>query len=250
MQRLCTESPVLAYADFKAPFILHTGASGDELGAVLYQVQEGKQRVIVYASQSLSRSERNCPVHKLEFLALKWAITDKFHEYLYGLQFWVYMDNNPLTYVLTTAKLDAMGHRWVAALSNYTFSIIYKPGKGHKDADALSHFKWPEAVELNSKTVHAVCESVQTPHSKIETLCHGAQIVDALSKGNAPPGMTPLEWCHAQTKNPIISQIIGEIKKKTIGKLKIKMGMPSELKAIIRIKKQLMLKQGVLYRKS
>ena len=138
LQGLCTESPVLAYADFKAPFILHTDASGEGLGAVLYQVQEGKQRVIAYASRSLSKSERNYPVHKLEFLALKWAITDKFHEYLYGPQFQVYTDNNPLTYVLTTAKLNATGHRWVAALSNYTFSIIYKPGKGHKDADALS----------------------------------------------------------------------------------------------------------------
>ena len=66
--------------------------------------QEGKQRVIAYASRSLTRSERNYPVHKLEFLALKWAITDKFHEYLYGSQFQVYTDNNPLTYVLTTAK--------------------------------------------------------------------------------------------------------------------------------------------------
>ena len=51
------------------------------------------------------------------------------------------MDNNLLTYVLILAKLDATGHRWVAALSNYRFSIIYKPGKGHQDADALSHIK-------------------------------------------------------------------------------------------------------------
>ena len=249
LQRFCTESPILAYADFKAPFILHTDAR-DGLGAVLYKVQEGKQRVIAYASQSLSRSKRNYPVHKLEFLALKWAITDKFYKYLYGSQFQAYRDNNPLTYVLTMAKLDARGHRWVAALSNYTFSIIYKPGKGHKDADALSSIKWPGAVELNSQTVHAVCEGVQAPHGKSETLCHGAQIVDALSKDNAPPGMTPLEWCHAQTMDPIMSQIIGEIEKKTIGKLKIKIGMPSELMALIKIKKQLMLKQGVLYRKS
>ena len=174
LQRLCTESPILAYTGCKAPFILHTDASGDGLGAGLYQVQEGKQRVITYASQSLTRSERNYPVHKLEFLALKWAITDKFHEYLYGSQFQVYTDYNPLTYVLTMAKLDATEHRWVAALSNYMFSIIYKPGKGHKDADALSHIKWPEVVELNSQTVHAVCEGVQAPHSKVETLCHGA----------------------------------------------------------------------------
>ena len=65
LQRLSTESSILAYADFKAPFILHTDASGDGLGAVLYQVQEGKQRVIAYASWSLTRSERNYPVHQL-----------------------------------------------------------------------------------------------------------------------------------------------------------------------------------------
>ena len=141
LQRLCTESPILAYADFKAPFVCHTDASGGGLGAALYQVQDGQKRVIAYASRSLSKNERNYPVHKLEFLALKWTITDKFHEYLYGAEFQVFTDNNPLTYVLTTAKLDATGHRWVAALSNYTFSIIYKPGKGHHDADALSHIR-------------------------------------------------------------------------------------------------------------
>ena len=132
LQRLCTEAPVLSYADFKSLFILHTDASSDGLGAVLYQDQDGQR------STSLPPSERNYPVHKLEFLALKWAITDKFHEYLYGAEFQVFTDNNPLTYILTTAKLDATGHRWVAALSNYTFSITYKPGKDNKDADALS----------------------------------------------------------------------------------------------------------------
>ena len=60
----------MAYADFKAPFVLHTDASGDGLGAVLYQVQDGQKRVIAYASRSLSKSERNYLLHKLEFLAL------------------------------------------------------------------------------------------------------------------------------------------------------------------------------------
>ena len=91
---------------------------------------------------------------------------------------------------------------------------------------------------------------MQALHGKVETLCHGAQIVDASSKDNAPPGMTPLAWCHAQAKDPIINQIIGELKQKTLGKLKLSMGMPSELKALIRNRKQLLLKQGVLYRKS
>ena len=129
----------MAYADFKSPFIPHTDANSDGLGAVLYQNQDNQRRIIAYASRSLSPSERNYPAHKLEFLtALKWAITDKFHEYLYGAEFQVFTDNNPLTYILTTAMVDATGHRWVAALSNYTFSISYKPGRNNTDADALS----------------------------------------------------------------------------------------------------------------
>ena len=62
--------------------------------------------------------------------------------------------------------------------------------------------------------------------------------------------MTPLEWCQAQSQDPIISQIIGEINSKTIGKMKITMGMPSELKALIRNRKLLTLKHGVLYKRS
>ena len=172
-QRLCTEASVLAYAGFKAPFILHTDDSSDGLGAVLDQNQDGQRRVIAYASRSLSSSERNYPAHKLEFLVLKWAITDKFHVYLYGADFQVFTDNNPLTYILTTAKLDATGHRWVPALSNYTFSITYKPGKNNKDADALSRIKWPETIDISSQSVHAVCEGVQASHGKIETFAMG-----------------------------------------------------------------------------
>ena len=103
---------------------------------------------------------------------------------------------------MTTAKLDATGYRWVAALSNYTFSIIYKPGKGHHDADALSHIKWPEAIEISLQAVHAVCEGVQAPHDKKETLCHGAQVVDALGKDNAPPGHDTLGVVSSPSKGP------------------------------------------------
>ena len=92
------------------------------MGAVLYQRDDdNRQTVIAFASCSSSNTEKNYPAHKLEFLALKWAITDRFHEYLYGGQFDVYTDDNPLTYILTSAKLDATGQRWVASLENYDF---------------------------------------------------------------------------------------------------------------------------------
>lgn len=62
----------------------------------------------------------------LQFFALKWVVVDKFHDYLYGARFTVRTDKNPLTYVLTTAKLNATGHRWLAALSTYDFGIQYR----------------------------------------------------------------------------------------------------------------------------
>ena len=116
LKNICSECPVLAYADYTKPFVLYTDASTTGLRVVLYQKQEdGKERVITYASRTLNRAERNYDAHKLEFLALKWAVTDRFHEYLYGATFEVFTDNNPLTYILSTAKLDEMGHRWVAS---------------------------------------------------------------------------------------------------------------------------------------
>ena len=112
---------MLAYTDYTKPFVLNIDASGDGLGAVLYQEHDSIEHVIAYASRGLRASECNYPAHKLEFLALKWAVSDKFHDYLYGSKFTVRTDNNPLRYVLTTAKLDATGHRWLAALSSYDF---------------------------------------------------------------------------------------------------------------------------------
>ena len=75
----------MAYPDFCLPFILHTDASEEGLGTVLYQNQNGKMRVIGYASRILSPAEQKYHLHsgKLEFLALKWAITEHFRDYLF-----------------------------------------------------------------------------------------------------------------------------------------------------------------------
>ena len=136
LKEQCCNPPTLAYADYSKPFKLHTDASGLGLHAILYQTQEGgTDRVIAYGSRTLSKSEKNYPAYKLEFLALKWSVCDRFHEYLSGEIFEVFTDNNPLTYILTTAKLGAKGQRWVANLVNYTFSIKYRSGKTNVDAE-------------------------------------------------------------------------------------------------------------------
>ena len=69
-----------------------------------------------------------------------------FHEYLYGGTFDIYTDNNPLTYILTSAKLDAVGQQWVASLGPYNFSLHYNPGHQNTVADSLSRIPWENAV--------------------------------------------------------------------------------------------------------
>ena len=158
-----TSAPILAFANPQLPYILHTDACRDRLGAGLHQEQEGKVRAIAYASRGLSKSEQNYPTHKLEFLALKWAVCEKFSHYLYGSSFSVLTDNNPLTYVLTSAKLDAAGHRWLAALSTYHFTIKYRAGQANKDADRLSQ----QPQEPPHKKLQKLEKVLTTPYTGI-----------------------------------------------------------------------------------
>jgi hypothetical protein len=132
----------MAYPEPNSPNVLHTDASESGLGAILYQEQNRKLRVIAYGSWTLlTAAEKNYHLHsgKLEFLAMKWAICEQFRDYLYyAPSFVVFTDNNPLTYVLSTAKLNATGLRWVGELAELNFTIRYRPGKANADADTLS----------------------------------------------------------------------------------------------------------------
>ncbi|KAK7915620.1 hypothetical protein WMY93_011381 [Mugilogobius chulae] len=138
LKKALINAPVLAYADFSLPFRLYTDASFEGLGAVLAQVQDGKERVIAYASRSLQPAERNDQNYssfKLELLALKWAVTDKFKDYLYGAEFIVFTDNNPLVH-LDTARLGAVEQRWVAQLANFNYTLKYRPGTQNRNRES------------------------------------------------------------------------------------------------------------------
>ena len=90
VKQLCSQTPILAFANYKKPFKLHTDASENGLGAVLYQKQDnGTDHVIAYASRTLSKLEKNYDAHKLEFSVLKWSVTERFHEYLYSEHFFI-----------------------------------------------------------------------------------------------------------------------------------------------------------------
>lgn len=102
--------------------------------------KDGCERVNASASRSLHPSERNDSNYssiKFEFLALKWAVTEKFYDYLSGSQFTVFTDNNPLAH-LQTANLGSVDQRWAARLANFRFEIKYRPGQSNGNAEALS----------------------------------------------------------------------------------------------------------------
>ena len=151
---LITSAPVMAYPDFQKPFVLHTNASKDGLGVVLYQYQDEILRVVAYGSRSLTPAEKNYHLHseKLEFLALKWAICDQFRDLYYAPSFKVYTDNNPLTYVLSPAKLNATGLRWIGQLADFNFTIHYRPGRANIDADALSRMPFDDMADMKTYT--------------------------------------------------------------------------------------------------
>ena len=97
LKHALTTAPVLAYPDYTQPFILETDASLKGLGAVLSQKgKDGEVRIIAYASQSLQPSERSMRDYssaKIEFMALKWSVCEKFKDYLLGSKFTIFTDN-------------------------------------------------------------------------------------------------------------------------------------------------------------
>ena len=115
LKAACLQAPILSFPDFNKPLLLETDASRRGLGAVLSQKQaDGRYHPIAYASRVMNETEQRYHSNKQEFLALKWAVTEQFHEYLspYGKnrnEFVVCTDNNPLTYIFSSANLDAAG---------------------------------------------------------------------------------------------------------------------------------------------
>ena len=114
---------------------------------------------------------------KLEFLALKWSVTEQFRDYLYyAPEFVVYTDNNPLTYVLTSAKLNATGLRWVGELADFNFEIRYRPGKLNVDADSLSRLPSDFKTYMDSCTEKVTPESLHASISAAQVLSSGDNV--------------------------------------------------------------------------
>lgn len=241
-----TSAPVLAYADFSLPFILEVDASHSGLGAVLSQEQDGKVRPVAFASRGLRPTERNMSNYssmKLEFVALKWAMTEKFREYLLGHRCIVYTDNNPLAH-LSSAKLGAAEQRWASELAPFDFELKYRSGKSNRNADALSRQHPSGSIELQElvpgttlpmtlQTAVPPEQPVQATQATITALPgHSLSDLQTLQAGDTVIQEVMVHWRQGTRPNPA--------ERKNLSKLAI---------TLLGQWDRLVEREGVLYRK-
>lgn len=131
-------APVLAFPDYDCQFILTTDASNVGLGAVLSQYQQGRERVLSFASRPLTKAEVNYSATEKECLGVVWA-TEHFRHYLLGAEeFIIRSDHDPLRYLRSLPCPRGRLARWIGLLEQYSYKMCYVPGKDIPHADALS----------------------------------------------------------------------------------------------------------------
>ena len=148
-KKALTTSSLLTHFDPKKPVLLSCDASPYGVGAVLsHCMKDGSEQPIAFASRTLSVAEKNYAQLDKEALAIVFGVK-RFHQYLYGRKFSILSDHKPLQYLLGETKgiptmASARLQRWALTLSAYDYTIGYKPGDQHANADALSRLPLPD----------------------------------------------------------------------------------------------------------
>ena len=274
LKAACLQAPILAFLDFDKPFLLETDAFGKGLGAVLSQKQaDGWYHPIAYASRVMNETEQRYHSNKQEFLTLKWAVTEQFHEYLSPYwknrnEFVVRTDNNPLTYIFSSANLDAAGQCWVACLTSYNFSLEYQKGKDNTVANFLSQMneRLPEeeVQEYLNKILYpgvkAVLDNAITPIEEraeqggwlspdCQDVCQ-EEVVGARSARLATTNVT--DWKQEQKEDPVFYQVVKHLRapRETFKAALHKVLDKKATTAYVKAREQLLIKNGLLYRKT
>ena len=144
------KSPILAYSRFDSdkPFILDTDWSCDPgaIGGVLSQEQDGEERVIAYGAKKLNEAEKNYSSHKGELLAAIFFI--RHWKYYLGYRpFVLRTDHEALKWIRGIEEPKGMILRWLETLANHEFTVEFRAGKKHGNADSLSRTEHGEPLD-------------------------------------------------------------------------------------------------------
>ena len=274
LKAACLQAPILSFPDFTKLLLLETDASRRGLGAVLSQKQaDGRYHPIAYGSRVMNETEQRYHSNKQEFLALKWAVTEQFHEYLspYGKnqnEFVVHTDNNLLTYIFSSANLDAARQQWVDHLASYNFSLEYQKGKDNTVANFLSQMNecFPEEEvqeylnQISHPGVKAVLDNAVTPteeHAeqgvRLTPDCQeGSQEVRVEAKPARLATTNVTDWKQEQKEDPVLYQVAKHLRvpRETFKAALHKVLDKKATAAYVKAKEQLLIKNGLLYQKT
>jgi transposase InsO family protein len=166
-------SPILAYPDFGKSFILDTDASDSGIGAVLSQLIDGEERVVAYASRTLSKTEQKYCVTRKELLSVV-TYVKHFRHYLYGREFTVRTDHSSLRWLMNFKDPEGQWARWLETLAMFNMKIEHRPGSQHRNADALSRkpckkcMHMYESNEVRSATARCNALDISSIQESIE----------------------------------------------------------------------------------
>ena len=137
LKGLLLRAPILRVADPGKPFILQTDTSDRGLGAVISQKDEkGDEHPVAYASRKLFPREINYSVIKKECLAIVWALR-YFNTYLYGQEFTVQTDHQPLAWLQKMKNMNHRLTRWALSIQPYRVTVQHRKGCSNGNADGL-----------------------------------------------------------------------------------------------------------------
>ena len=162
-------------------------------------------------------------------------------------------DNNLLTYILTSAKLDAVGQHWVASLGPYNFSLHYNPGHQNTVANSLSRIPWENVTfynEIDYNVVKAVVHKGEiNSNSNIEPelIFDYKKIYMKHLVSNLAGKMTKMQWKQEQLEDLEIGPVLKLLMDKKHLQYKIKKDDNPGVKILLRFKEHLKLVEGLLY---
>jgi hypothetical protein len=168
---LCS-APVLRTYDPSLPIQVTTDASGNAIGAVLEQEEDGYRRPVAFFSRTMNPHEQNYHTQEQELLAIVEALRH-WRSYLHGQTFNVFTDHASLQYLATQERLSPRQVRWLERLVEFDFKISHLPGKTNVVADALSR-KQREIPSVNSSNKKLLEEAMRktTPPEILSTQIH------------------------------------------------------------------------------